>query len=260
MNRTLIQKLNQLNQQFYQTTAVAFDQTRQAPWAGWLQLRLDLAALVKNKPNVRGLDLGCGNGRWQKFLFAEFPKTSWQLTGLDSNSALLAKAAVGQEQVNWQKFDVVQAWLQTNGELNTLTEPALTQTYDLITVFGVLHHLPSLKLRTDWLKYLASKLNPGGLLIYTHWQFDQEAARFEAKTLDPSANGFNPAELEYGDKILNWLSGTNSLRYCHLVDAAEAKNIGKELRQAQPSLQLHKTFQADGKSGQLNRYYVWQQT
>jgi len=178
MNRQLILQLNQLNQQFYRTTAKAFDQTRQNPWIGWEELQPWIDQITHQDRAVSALDLGCGNGRWQRFLLDRWPHQTWQLTGVDNSSDLLTRAAdqtpvTSPSKATWQYLDLVQTWLETEpADLSSLIRTPFDQTYDVITLFGVWHHLPGQKLRQDWLTKLATQLKPHGLLIFTYWQFD----------------------------------------------------------------------------------------
>lgn len=262
MQPQLIAQLNQLNQQFYRTTAKAFDQTRQNPWLGWEELSPWLDQLGGEGATINALDLGCGNGRWQRFLLDRWPTQAWRLTSVDNSPDLLTKAAdqtpvPPTAKCTWQQFDLVQTWLATeNNELATFTQPPFDQKYDLITLFGVLHHLPSSQLRQNWLKKLAASFKPEGFLIFTYWRFDHEEIRFNKKAIDPSKLHIEPTQLEAGDLILDWRQGAPAYRYCHLANDFEIA-VNTQLLQA-AGLTLQTSFWADGKSGQLNQYQVWQ--
>ncbi|MCY3978559.1 MAG: class I SAM-dependent methyltransferase, partial [Chloroflexi bacterium] len=65
MHRATIERLNQINRDFYRATAAEFDATRQAAWRGWERLLAEIDLPVES-----ALDLGCGNGRFALFLAA----------------------------------------------------------------------------------------------------------------------------------------------------------------------------------------------
>ncbi len=52
MTPTTISQLTDLNQKFYTTAAAGFDQTRQAPWAGWATLLPFLDKIATAKLNT----------------------------------------------------------------------------------------------------------------------------------------------------------------------------------------------------------------
>lgn len=263
MNRETILALNRLNQLFYSQAAPSFDATRQTAWTGWLKLIPILTPLFELNQSLRILDVGCGNGRFLEFLEKAFPTKSFEYFGLDLSQELLTKAKAkfttpkNEIKSQWQKFDLVQTWLD-NPDLSQLSIPIWRQTYDLIVVFGVLHHLPSCQLRLDWLKKLGSQVANGGFLITTDWQFQNEAARFQTKTIMPELVGLTTDKLEENDLILDWKQGKTHYRYCHLANPAELLTQTQALAQTLPQLQLRTSFQADGRSDTLNHYRVWQ--
>ena len=88
--------LNNLNQKFYEKTAEEFSKTRQSPWSGWYLLLnaindfLVPTSISSGSP-LSVLDLGCGNGRFEKFLRENLP-ISFTGTGIDSDERLLEEA------------------------------------------------------------------------------------------------------------------------------------------------------------------------
>jgi SAM-dependent methyltransferase len=211
MNPHTLQALNQLNYQFYQSIGPNFDQTRQEAWRGWQKLGQHLQDHLPPGP-LRLLDVGCGNGRFGAFL----ARPGWQLdyTGVDFNPYLLARAEDA---------------LKAMGLAPRLQEADLLSyepqgPYDLIVIFGVLHHIPSFAARQALLARLFAQLRPGGLLALTHWAFyEHEGLR---KRIIPWDSPQVPAalqglDLEPGDYLLDWRGPVRALRYCHYVDEAE---------------------------------------
>jgi hypothetical protein len=93
-------------------------------------------------------------------------------------------------------------------------------------------------------------------LIVTLWQFEAER-RLRGKIVawEDFNRGWRPpidlAQLESGDRLLRWGAGGPALRYCHQIDAPEARQL-----LAAAGLRRLTAFSADGRSGGLNRYLV----
>jgi SAM-dependent methyltransferase len=140
--------------------------------------------------------------------------------------------------------------------------------FDLIVLFGVLHHLPSLLGRRRLLEDLARALAPSGFLVLSFWQFGRER-RFERRILDWSSHNevssetIDEDQLERGDFLLSWgnedqspRQGEDSLgarRYCHFADPQEALALAGSLGPG-----IVDRFESDGRTGNLNLYFVLQ--
>jgi tRNA (uracil-5-)-methyltransferase TRM9 len=252
MTLETIRRLNQLNTTFYSQIAEDFDSTRQQSWPGWSQLVENLQQLAATMP-LKVLDLGCGNGRLGEFLAENLNLSELEYTGVDTNSTLLVKAAakLASQPVtaSFKAQDVVE--LAVSEQLPTVFG---IQSFNVITLLGLMHHLPSAKLRQDLLTQFANLLPPRGLLIFATWQF-MESGRLSSKRVEPSQAGFTEAELEPNDYFLDWDRGESAYRYCHYFDEAEHRQIVNHL---QSSCRLLKEFRADGKEGNLNHYFVFE--
>ncbi len=218
--------LNDINRRFYETTAAAFSETRARPWPGWEKL---LPHLPSTRP-LRVLDVGCGNGRLGAYLMAQRTIT---YHGIDNNATLLAHARDAVPGGTVERRDIV-------------ANPPTDGTYDLIGVFGVVHHIPGAQNRRALLKTLAGLLNDGGVLAFACWRFmddDRLAARVAQW----------PAEVprEDGDYLLDWRRGDHALRYCHFVDDAEHAALISAT-----GLHEVETYFADGHSNRLNHYSI----
>lgn len=232
MQPQIVAQLNALNRQFYATVANDFDQTRGSAWPGWQRL---LPHLPLARP-LRVLDVGCGNGRFARFLHAA--GLSIDYVGVDSSPALLARAREAlQPLARWRLI-----------EQDVIEQPFVEGEYDLVGVFGVLHHVPARAGRVAWMQRLAQRLAVGGVLAYASWRF-MEDPRLRARVVPwpPALAG----EVEAGDVLLDWRQGTHALRYCHAVDDDEQAQIDASL-----NLTLLERYRADGSSGQLNAYSV----
>ncbi|RMF80267.1 MAG: class I SAM-dependent methyltransferase [Chloroflexi bacterium] len=226
-----INELNQLNQAFYRITAEAFDATRGNAWPGWEKLLPYLPI------PLRVLDVGCGNGRFARFL-AESLTGEMSYHGVDSNPTLLDKARAAlqdmpQISVKLEQRDMIQ-------------QPIEDGAYNLIAIFGVLHHIPGKDYRQKFVNNLAQYVTPGGILVFSCWRF-YEYPRFR----DRIAPWPDNLQREQHDYLLDWRQGKNALRYCHYINDAEHQ----ELVDATGLTQVL-TYRADGKSGDMNRYSV----
>lgn len=231
MNQKTIEELNAINRQFYETTAVDFDQTRGRAWAGWLKLADYLEAPLSV------LDVGCGNGRFGFFL-AETLDGQIDYHGMDSNAQLLQYAKNTLEPVSNIKTTLT--------EQDIITEPIQEEQYDLVVLFGVIHHVPSAENRLKFMQNLAQHVKSGGLLCFAAWRF-YEYERFKERLVDWDEN----IAVEKHDYLLDWRRGERALRYCHYVDDAEHQ----ELIAATGFTEII-TYRADGSNNTMNCYSV----
>jgi len=249
--------LNALNRAFYEVRGADFDASRDHPWPGWSRA---LDALAREAPARtpgaaprRVLDVGCGNGRFGAWLARHDPTPTHYL-GVDASDALLGRARQAFHgsppafSVELRSLD----FLEGDGPEGLPPGP-----FDLVVLFGVLHHVPGEALRRRLLAALASRVAPAGGLVLTAWQF-ADRARF-GRSLVPDdvvrgrapAWGFDASDLEPGDHLLGFGGDASAPRYCHHVDAGELTRLTRGL-----GLTEIDAFEADGKSGDLNAYRV----
>ncbi len=237
MDDETIRRLNAINRQFYATVADEFDTTRGRAWAGWERLISYLAPLsffgegsgVRSK-TISVLDVGCGNGRFGVFLREKFGVV---YHGMDNSPALLDHARVSLPDATFEERDIVE-------------NPPDSGAYDLVVLFGVLHHIPGADRRLALMRQLAERVNPGGLLIFAAWRF-YEYPRFR----DRITAWDSDLQVEAGDYLLDWRRGEWALRYCHYVDDAEQAQLV-----AATGLNLVTQYRADGSTGDANLYTV----
>ncbi len=258
MDSSIINRLNQLNQQFYQTVAVEFDNTRHQAWSGWQTLVPLLQARFAQPSSLSVLDLGCGNGRWGEFLL-ENVRQPFSYLGADSNQFLLNQAEQSLSgkvvNLNLTQLDIV-AELQEHTFTSRFFTKTEKQPITLIAAFGFLHHIPSLELRQLFLADCYRLLEPGGWLIVAAWQF-LNSPRLTQRIITPEAVGLSIDQLEEHDYFLDWQRGESAIRYCHLVDETEMRTL---INQPQTLWKEVKTFLADGQTGNLNHYWVIEKT
>lgn len=228
-----IQTLNAINRNFYRVTAADFDQTRGQAWAGWQALPPHMGM-----PH-RVLDVGCGNGRFGAFLAAHYLYPI-HYHGMDNSTELLAFAAE-----SLRDLPTLTVALETR---DIVEHPPHAGEYDLIVLFGVIHHVPGADRRLALMRALAERLSADGVLVFAAWRF-MELERLARRVVawDQSLAG----HVEKGDYLLDWRRGANALRYCHYVDDDEHQALI-----AATGLHEVISYRADGENGQLNRYSV----
>lgn len=246
MNAKTRQALIDINRAFYAGVADAFSDSRRDPWPGWQRALSHLKQPCDEPISV--LDVGCGNGRFATFLENELGRR-FRYLGLDSSSSLLARARDVHDPLAHVEFAQLEI-LDPTAQL-----APVGARFDLIALFGVLHHIPGESSRRDLLRELIARLAEGGILIVTAWQFGA-FERFRSRILpweqynDRIPDPIDERELEDGDHLLRW--GAASLpRYCHFADPDELRGLlGID------SSEWIDEFSADGKTGNLNRYAV----
>jgi len=248
MKDEAIQQLNQLNKKFYNRVASHFDTSRQFYWHGWNRLLPHLTDLAERVQPIRVLDIGCGNARFASFLADALSESQIEYHGIDFNAQLLQAAehrlAHFPHKTTLSQVDIVVSLLNKQPLVSELS-------FDLIVIFGVLHHIPSYQLRKTLLQVSADLLVPNGLLCCTLWRFlDQE--KTEHNTLSPEEIHVNKEELEPHDYFVSWERGVTATRYCHFTPDYEEERLI-----AASELKLMDNFESDGKEGKGNKYLVF---
>lgn len=241
-------RLNKINQLFYESVADEFDQTRSYDWKGWSRA---VAKMDTDKERIAVLDIGCGNGRFLRFLDQITPFCG-KYTGIDNNEFLLKQL----KKIITQRFEVksINHDFVTDGTPSKIKYDA----YDLVVSFGFLHHIPGYKNRVEFVKQIYKLLEKKGMLILSFWQYYQDE-RFENKKVSWEEGLRNLGveidqnDIEAGDVLLNWSNDKRLLRYCHMSDDEEVNRIVKQLQ-----FTVVDDFKADGRGNNLNRYIVIQ--
>lgn len=245
MKQATRERLNALNLRFYERHAGEFSRTRERAWGGSTRaLELAERALRSRThgERVRVLDVGCGNGRLLPALRARFAG-ALDYTGVDASAALLAIAR--------RRHETATARFAQADFVARAPEKALPSgPFELVALFGVLHHVPAEAERVALLRAAARRLAPAGVVAFTLWRFDGD--RFARKRLAPAelaAHGLADAELEPGDHLLRWRE--RGVRYCHLCSDEEIARLC-----AAPDLPQLARFRADGEGDRLNEYVL----
>lgn len=231
MDASTIARLNHINREFYRITANDFDATRGESWPGWERL------LPYLYTPLSVLDVGCGNGRFGVFLKENLADRGLiHYHGIDSSPALLEHARAALDSLPGLKVSLE--------ERDIVENPPDAGDYDLVVLFGVLHHIPGYAERQHFIRRLADRVKPGGLLAFACWRF-YEYPRFRERIIPWPED----IMVETGDYLLDWRRGTTALRYCHYVDDAEHAALV-----AASGMDEILTYRADGKMGDANRY------
>jgi tRNA (uracil-5-)-methyltransferase TRM9 len=236
MEEATVARLNDINREFYRVTAESFDETRRRAWPGWERL---LPYLTQLRSPLAVLDIGCGNGRFGVFL-AEKLGGAIRYHGVDNNAALLehARSATAGLEPHLENRDIIE-------------NPPNTGTYDLVVLFGVLHHVPGAAQRRVLMHTVAQRVAPGGVLAFACWRF-YEYERFRQRLVPWPPD--LAAKVELGDYLFDWRRGdlaAPALRYCHYIDDDEHNALVAVTGMTEMAI-----YRADGESGDANRYSV----
>ena len=239
------ERLLEINREFYAQNASSFSKTRRNVQPGVLRL-------IPSIPhNAKLLDIGCGNGNFALALaHAGFQGT---YLGIDGSTAFIQEA---QQAV---------ALLKTAGEFRfqaaDLASPHWVEafqpaSFDLVTCFAVLHHLPGKALQQAIFTQSGLLLRSGGQLMLSVWQVFQSPT-LTARILPWESVGINSEQLEPGDILLDWRAGPASeqpaCRYVHVFTSEELIALGDAA-----GLSLSSEFYSDGKNQRLALYQVWE--
>jgi len=283
-------RLRALNRRFYRQHAAAFDATRAHPWPGWARIPLPGRGGPGSPPPrpLRVLDVGCGNGRYAEALLARLraeeaarparPATGaappgeapllLDYTGIDENATLLARARARLATISSVEGQLVESDVLSADPARMLPGGA----FHLVSAFGLLHHVPGRALREALLGALAARVEPGGLLVFTAWQF-ADRPRFAGRTVPWSAwpaqalgpieqtdlepaGGAGPGAPEPTRPAPDAGTDETALRYCHHCSEAELDALVTALIAADPALEPLPRYSADGRSDDLNRYVL----
>ncbi len=244
-----VNRLIELNRQFYQTFAGSFSATRQRIQPGVRRL------IEQIPPGTRLLDLGCGNGELWRVI--QHHKPGLHYVGVDFSAELLHVAKTAGETASpphsGQPGAFLLADLSTaNWDQILQTELGGHATFDIVLAYAVLHHLPGAALRSQVLGKVRHLLNPAGRFFHSEWQF-LNSPRLRARIQDWRAIGLAQTQVDPGDYLMDWRSGGYGLRYVHCFDEAELSSLA-----AENGFRVIETFYSDGESTKLGLYQVWQ--
>ena len=234
MSPETVRALRAINERFYRTQAELFASKRTRPWMGMERVLREVP-----RPIASVLDLGCGHGRFAAQLHGcgESPR----YLGVDGSPALLKLAAA--------RTDVPSGcrWL----EVDLQDDPGALPRgpFDLIAIFGVLHHVPGEARRHALLGALGERVARGGSLALAFWRSQGDTA---VRRRAWSEAGLRDEDVEPGDRLLSFDDHPDLFRYAHFADDAELERL-----EPAPGLPLSLRFTADGAGNAANAYFLW---
>jgi SAM-dependent methyltransferase len=231
MREEVVQRLLDLNREFYDAQADSFSGSRVTPQPGFVRLLPYLP-----QPCPRFLDVGCGNGRFAEFLQAH--KRIGEFVGVDFSEELLADAAKHAVGTFYQRNLLAPGCLDGLG------------IFSAISCLAVMHHLPGKANRLRLLQEIKEHLGGNGRLLISNWQF-MDSARQRRKVQDWAEIGLTAADVEPNDYLLAWRRGGFALRYACHIDASETAELA-----AAAGFSIVDQFRSDGKEGNLSLYTV----
>lgn len=236
MNFAATERLLKLNHEFYNRFGESFSATRQRLQPGVKRI----LETISNDVSV--LDLGCGNGNFLRELSVRGHKAA--LLGVDFSLPLLrdAESVPG---VEFREVDLSQLGVGSG-------QWAVENSWDVITMFATLHHIPSTEIRLDILKTVKKLLKLNGKFILSNWQF-LNSKKLTARIQPWDRVGLADDDLDEGDYLLDWRSGGEGLRYAHHFTADELIGLAE-----QAEMRVTDSFLSDGDGGNLGLYQIWQ--
>ncbi len=249
-------QLTELNRRFYVEHARDFAATRRRAWAGWREISKRIRSIRNSTADstrpLSILDIGCGNARFFTFLRDEGIGID-RYVGIDASKEMLdsATSAIHSDPAaTLLHADVLERPLAT-----LLSELR----FDLVVLFGVLHHVPGMTARRDLLRSCIPFVRVGedpGSIVVTLWRFLTHDAALASRIVpleDVAARtgiALDRSALEPGDTLLPFGDDPSAIRYAHHFSDADAESLVAGL-----PLTLRDSFTADG-DGEANRYLV----
>jgi SAM-dependent methyltransferase len=226
------QKLLALNRNFYEQQADSFAASRDHYQDGYPRLLPYVPV-----PCAGLLDVGCGEGRFGRFLQAHQAVAHY--VGLDGSAGLLAAAREKTPGTYHQRDISRPGFLAELGS------------FPAIACLSTLQHIPGRDGRRRLLQEMAAHLEPGGVLFLANWQFTK-SPRQQRKILPWSTIGLTERDVEPGDYLLSWQRQGSGMRYVTEINLDETR----ELAHAAGFKEVAH-FRSDGREGDLNLYTIW---
>jgi 2-polyprenyl-3-methyl-5-hydroxy-6-metoxy-1,4-benzoquinol methylase len=235
MQPETVHQLLEINHLFYQRFAGQFSATRQRLNPGVVRS----AAMIPANADV--LDLGCGNG----LLAAHLVEVGHQgtYTGLDASEGFIEIASRMQQ----PRTRLIQADLTGPDWVDLVSG----QSYETIVSFAVMHHLPGLALRKQFLQQVRSLMTPRSQFIHSNWQF-LESSRLAERVIPWQQVGLQDSQVEENDYLMDWRRGGVGLRYVHHFSSEELHHLASQM-----GFEVEDEFRSDGENGRLGLYQVW---
>jgi SAM-dependent methyltransferase len=242
MDDHIIERLLEINYQFYQSFAVEFSETRRRIQPGVLRV------IEKLPQRMSLLDLGCGNGELATVLLER--SFSGNYTGVDFCENLLEIASQA------ARSGLVSGPLEVRFLVADISQPGWSQIvqdsyYDQILAFAALHHVPGKARRYVLLQDIRNLLSPKGFFYLSVWQF-LNSDRLRKRIIPWESVGITEDMVEEGDFLIDWRRGGSGIRYVHLFTSNDLQELA-----SLNGFQVIDEFYSDGYEGRLGLYQIW---
>ena len=254
MTQKTIDTLNKINQDFYFRISKYWNNNDDSAWYGWRTLVEILKENWEYKKEISILDLGCGNARFATFIQNSFPNIRINYVGIDTDPKFLANGEA-RNQKEFSSFQLIQKDLVKEGWQKELKN----KKFDLVVLFGILHHIPGNKNRQNLLNQASELLESNGQLVFSGWRFlDKE--RLKKRVIPNNSihqkhiltcHDLQKSDLEFGDYLLDWVKYEYSVRYAHYISESESIEIS-----AIAGLEIKNHFIDDSLQRDQNNYWV----
>ncbi len=247
MDRQIEQKINDINQEFYQKMADSFSTTRR-------RIQPGVAYLLDTIWEWQyWLDIGCGNGTLAQALLMKF--RNGRYIGCDFSAVMIKEAqkkVASLSSSGESRFDFLQLDINHSDWQNQI--PHLD--WDVISLFAVLHHIPAADKRKRICQQIRKLLPEGKKFLISVWQI-QNSPRLMARVQGWETIGLRKEQIEEGDILMDWRSEISAsqkpaLRYVHIFQEEELDDLA-----IQSGFRIDSTFYSDGKEGNLALYQIW---
>jgi SAM-dependent methyltransferase len=230
-----------INQEFYNNIFPIWNNSPDYFWDGFWDLYPYIHQLIDGRGVMRVLDVGCANGRFFNFLELCFPEVVWEKVGIDFVPFVM---------VNQFKF------VEVDVSTVDISQLGLGE-FDLITMFGVYHHIQGQATRDNLTQTISKMLSGQSLFVFTRWNFLM-LNRLRNHILGPEQLPDYSIQLdlntwELGDYYLKWDKGISSVRYANMMDVYEISGMLKAA-----NLTCLYNYNADDKLQNRNTYFICQ--
>ncbi len=189
----------------YNTISKHFSETRTKPWP---EMKTFLGFL---KPCNKILDIGCGNGRFFKYIKDE----NYNYTGIDISDELIK---IAKEKHPDGKF-----------EAKNILDIKYENSFDAVCLFAMFHHLDTVENRKHAIKILHKSLKKDGILFITTWNiYNKRRIKFFFKSCLSFLLGRNNS---IKDSLIPWKNQKGEVvnhRYYYAFTLNELKHLFKE--------------------------------
>jgi len=182
----------------YNSIADKYSRVREKDWK---EMNFLFDKYLNSKDRV--LDLGCGNGRF----YNSFIEREVEYIGVDPSLNLINIAKKNYPQGNFQ--------IASGSFL-----PFADNYFDKVFSIAVLHHIPSIELRLQFLKEVRKVLKSGGYLILTVWDLKEKIK------VGGIFDWFKKRKLDKGGVFLPWYGSKDT--YFYSFDLEELSDLAIE--------------------------------